>query len=126
MLHIARMVQEYLLAQGRHVDMGIYFCRTDGLVTQHGLDGSQVSATFQQGGGKGVAQGVWRDGFLDAGFLCLLLNHDENHGARQVDATPVQKDIVFFARLDFHEVTVDKPMVELPDGFGRYGNKAFF
>ena len=56
-----------------------------------------------------------RDGLLDARLDGLPLHHDEYHGAREVGTTAVQKHIVFFAGLDFHEVTVYEPVVQLAD-----------
>ena len=72
-----------------------------------------------------MAKGVWRDGFLYACHCCLLLYHDEYHGASKVGSPSVEKNIIFLAWLYFHVATVIIPQVKLLYGFARNGNKTF-
>lgn len=58
---VAWMVLYDFTAEHLAVYMGIDFRRGNALVAQHALDGSQVGTSFQQVGGKGVAEGVWTD-----------------------------------------------------------------
>ena len=50
---VARMMFQYLPSQGSGVDMGINLGGADAFVSQHGLDGTQVGPSLEQGGGKG-------------------------------------------------------------------------
>ena len=70
---VSRVMQEYLLAQGRGVDVRIDFSGANAFVPQHHLNGAKVGPTLQQFGGERVAKGVRRDGFLDARRLGLAL-----------------------------------------------------
>ena len=76
------MMEDFLTERGG-VDVGVYFGGADRLVTEHRLDGTQVGTALEKSRGKGMAQGVGRDGLLDSGILRHLLNHDENHRARK-------------------------------------------
>ena len=69
------MVFQYFLPQRMGVDVGVNLCCGYRLMPEHCLNGAQIGTTLQQFGGKGVAQGVRRDGLLDAGILGLLLYH---------------------------------------------------
>ena len=82
---------------------------TDAFVAQHGLNGPQIGATFQQSRGKTVAQGVGGNRLFEAGFLSLSLDHDENHGAREMPTTLTQKHEILFSTLDFQVDTVGEP-----------------
>ena len=119
------MVLQYLLPERGHVYVGVYLRSADALMSQHGLDGTQVCTALQQGCGKRVTQGVGRDGLGDAGLYSLLLDHDEHHHPCQVRSPAVQEDIVFFTGLDVHEVTVYEPVLQFPDGLGRDGDQPF-
>lgn len=68
---VSRVMQEYLLAQGRGVDVRIDFSGANTFVSQHHLNGAEVGTALQQFGGERVAKGVRRDGFLDASRLGL-------------------------------------------------------
>lgn len=78
---VAWMVLYDFTAEHLAVYMGIDFRRGNALVAQHALDGSQVGTSFQQVGGKGVAEGVWTDVFGDAGFVGQFFNEVEYHDA---------------------------------------------
>ena len=75
------MTGQYLLTQGFAVEMRIDLSGADALVSQHLLDGPQMSTTFQQVGGEGVPEGVWTDDFLDAGQFRLHLDDVEDRNA---------------------------------------------
>ena len=60
------MMKKNLLTESGRINMGIDFCGTNGLMAQHRLNGTEVSTTFQQSRGKGMAEGMGRDGFLNA------------------------------------------------------------
>ena len=78
---VTRMVLYDFAAEHLAVYVGIDFRRGNALVAQHALDGSQVGTSFQQVGGKGVAEGMWTDVFGDAGFLSQFFNEVEYHDA---------------------------------------------
>lgn len=78
---VAWMVLYDFTAEHLAVYMGIDFRRGNALVAQHALDGSQVGASFQQVGSKGVAEGMWTDVFGDAGFAGQFFNEVEYHDA---------------------------------------------
>ena len=113
---IPGMVIEDFLAQRCGVYMGINLGRTDVFVAQHGLYGPQIGTASQQRCGKTVAQGVRRDGLLDACFLRLTLNHNENHRAGEVATTAIEKHEIVFAGLDIEVNTVEEPQFEFLDG----------
>lgn len=83
-LDIPRMVLNDFAAQHIAVNMRIYLRSCNGFMPQHALDCPQVGSTFQQVRGKRVAKGVGTDVFGDARRFCQLLNHVENHDARNV------------------------------------------
>ena len=76
MMHVAGMMLENLLTQSRHVDMGVDNRCGYALMTEHSLNGTQVGTTLKQRSGKGVAEGVRRDGLCYARILGILLHHD--------------------------------------------------
>ena len=125
-LDIPGMVIEDFLAQRCGVYMGINLGRTDVFVAQHGLYGPQIGSAPQQRCGKTVAQGVRRDGLLDACFLCQTLNHNENHRAGEVATTAIEKHEIVFAGLDIEVNTVEEPQFEFLDGLRRDGYKPLF
>lgn len=75
---------QYFLAERSGVDVGIYLGRTNILMAQHGLDGTEVGTAMQQCRGETVAQRMRRDCFLDTGLHGLPFNHYQNHGTRQM------------------------------------------
>ena len=85
------------LAQRGRVDVGVDFGGADAFVAEQRLNDAQVGTAFEQGGGKRVAKGVGRYGFPDACRLGLLLDHNKDHGAREVGPTTVQEHIVFLS-----------------------------
>ena len=92
------MVLQDFASEVRLVDVHIYFGRADILVSEHGLDGSQVGASFQELRGKAVAEGVRADVLADAGLGGIFLYIYEERDAAQPFA-PSQRDEheVFFA-----------------------------
>ena len=114
---ISRMMQENFFPQGRSVDMGIDLSGADVFMAQHGLYGPKVGPAFQESRGERMAQRMGRDGLMDAGITGSALDHDKNHGAREMVPPTVEKYIVFLARLYRQVYTVGKPELKLPDGF---------
>lgn len=82
------------------------------------LDGTQVSTAFEESGGEGMAQGMGRDGLLNTCHNSLLFDHNEYHGAGEVGTPAVQEHIILLTGFYLHEVTVDKPFVQLPQCLG--------
>lgn len=108
-LHVSRMMVQYLVAQSGYVYVCVYLCSLDILVSQHLLNGTQIGTALEQGSGKGVSQGVWRHCLCYACLLGSALYHDENHGAREVGTTSVEENIFLLAWLHLHKVTVEEP-----------------
>ena len=104
------MIKDFL-TKGTGIDMGIDFGGTDVFVPKQGLDETEVGTTLKQGCGKGMAQGVGRDGFLDASLFGLSLNHDKYHGTSEVGTATIKEHIVFFARFNLHQVAIVKPIL---------------
>ena len=109
LFHVARVMVENLFAQGGRVDMRIDFGRSNVFMTEHRLNGTQVCPTLQQRRSETMAQGVGRDGFLDARFLSLSLDHDEYHRAGEVMTTAIEEHKVFFSGFDIKVNAVSKP-----------------
>ena len=65
---VARKVVEDLLPNKAAVNVGVDLRRGEIRMAQHHLNGSEVSAAFEQMGGKGVAKRVRTNVFRDAGF----------------------------------------------------------
>ena len=100
---IAREVGQYLLLQIGAVDVCIDFRRTNTLVAQHRLDGTQIRSTLEHVCGKGVTKRMRADVFRNAGALYIHLDVVKDCDARQMLLAPVtQKDIILLARLDIH------------------------
>ena len=70
---VAQKVVEDLPADKAAVNVGVDLCRGEIRMAQHHLYGSEVSAAFEQMGGKGVAKRVRTNVFRDAGFGCVYL-----------------------------------------------------
>ena len=116
MNNISWMMIEHFVTQGLHGHVGVYLRSADALMSQQGLNDTQVGTAFQQRRGKGVAQGVGRDGLLDASLLGLCLQHDEHHHTRQVCPSAVQEDIILLARLYLQRVAPGQIVLYLPQG----------
>lgn len=106
--------------------MGVYLGGDDALVTEHLLDGTEAGATFQEVGGKGVTEGVGRDGLGDACSLCQLLDDSEDHHTGELGTAAVQKEIIFVMRFDDHLVAALQPETYLLDRDGRQRHKTLF
>lgn len=109
LFHVAWVVIENLFAQGGRVDMRIDFGCSNVFMTEHRLNGTQVCPTLQQRRSETMAQGVGRDGLLDACFFSLSFDHDEYHRAGEVMTTAIEKHKVFLSRLDIKVNAVGKP-----------------
>ena len=109
LFHVAWAVVENLFAQGGCVDMRIDFGCSNVLMTEHRLNGTQVCPTLQQRRSETMAQGVGRNGLLDARFLSLSLDHDEYHRAGEMMTTAIEKHKVFLSGFDIQVNTVRKP-----------------
>ena len=62
------MIIEDGLSEEFCIDVGINLGGENGFVTEHFLNGTEVGAHFDEVGGKGVAEGVGTNGFVDACF----------------------------------------------------------
>ena len=109
LFHVARVVVENLFAQGGCVDMRIDFGCSNVLMTEHRLNGTQVCPTLQQRRSETMAQGVGRNGLLDASFLSLSLDHDEYHRASEMMTTAIEEHKVFLSGFDIKVNTISKP-----------------
>ena len=109
LFHVAWVVIENLFAQGGCVDMRIDFGCSNVFMTEHRLNGTQVCPTLQQRRSETMAQGVGRNGFLDACFLSLSLDHDEYHRASEVMTTAIKEHKVFLSGFDIKVNAVGKP-----------------
>lgn len=109
LFHVAWVVVENLFAQGGRVDMRIDFGCSNVLMTEHRLNGTQVCPTLQQRRSETMAQGVGRNGLLDASFLSLSLDHDEYHRASEMMTTAIEEHKVFLSGFDIKVNTVRKP-----------------
>lgn len=109
LFHIAWVVIENLFAQGGRVDMRIDFGRSNVFMTEHRLNATQVCPTLQQCRSETMAQGVGRNGLLDACFFSLSLDHDEYHRAGEVMTTAIEEHKVFLSGFDIKVNTVGKP-----------------
>ena len=93
-------------------------------MAEHRLDGTQVGAAFQQGGGEGMAQGVRTDRLVDAGIDSQLLDDEQDHRAGEVRTTAVEKHIILLTWFDVHLTTVVKPEGQFLDGLRGDGHQA--
>ena len=109
LFHVAWVVVENLFAQSGRVDMRIDFGCSNVLMTEHRLNGTQVCPTLQQRRSETMAQGVGRNGLLDACFLSLSLDHDEYHRACEVMTTAIEEHKVFLSGFDIKVNAVGKP-----------------
>ena len=109
LFHVAWVVVENLFAQGGCVDMRIDFGCSNVFMTEHRLNGTQVCPTLQQCRSETMAQGVGRNGLLDASFLSLSLDHDEYHRASEMMTTAIEEHKVFLSGFDIKVNAVSKP-----------------
>ena len=109
LFHVARVVVENLFAQSGRVDMRIDFGCSNVFMTEHRLNGTQVCPTLQQRRSETMAQGVGRNGLLNASFLSLSLDHDEYHRASEMMTTAIEEHKVFLSGFDIKVNTISKP-----------------
>ena len=107
--HVAWVVVENLFAQGGCVDMRIDFGCSNVFMTEHRLNGTQGCPTLQQRRSETMAQGVGRNGLLNASFLSLSLDHDEYHRASEMMTTAIEEHKVFLSGFDIKVNTISKP-----------------
>lgn len=111
------MQKDFLTQMGR-VDVGVDLRGGNRFVSQHRLNGAQVGTTFQQRGGKGMAERVGRHGFLNACFLHKVFNHEEDHdtGERFLSTMADENEILVFEG-DGQEIAIHEIEVQFMDGF---------
>ena len=107
--------------------MGIDLGGRNAFVPQHFLHGPQVCAAFYQVGGKGMAQGMRRYVFSDAGFFYQVFQQQEDHYPAQFAAAAVQEKNVVVARLYGNVYAYILPVdVNVFDGAAANGYQSFF
>ena len=74
---VAGVVGEDVGAEGGAVEVDVDLCGGDGFMPEHFLDCTQVGATFQKVGGKGVAQSMGGYGFTYPGTFRKVLHYLE-------------------------------------------------
>ena len=90
--------------------MRIDLCGPDALVAKQYLYHSQVSTPFEQGCGKRVSQGVWRDGLRDASLLSLPINNLNNQILfGMMTSKDTNTSAIDFKRKDAQKPTATKP-----------------
>ena len=99
------MLQNFL-PQTATVEVRVDFRGTDTLMSQHALDGPQVGSSFQQVGGKWVAEGVWADDLFQPDLCGQFLDDVEHHDAGDVLSESADKHEVLVAWLDESLVSV--------------------
>ena len=72
-------------------DVGVDFGGEDAFVAEHLLYNAEIGTVFHQVGGKGVAQGVRRDCFGNAGSGYLVPDDVEDHHAAQAASPSVEE-----------------------------------
>ncbi len=110
MFQISWMMVQYFLPQLGSVDVHVYLCRRDVLVTKHRLDSPQMSTSFQQMSGETMAKRMWADVFLNACLRSILLDVNKDADAAHV-ATSFggDEDEILFARFHFDSLAGHKP-----------------
>jgi len=86
------------------IDLG----RRDVGVAEHFLDGAEVGPALEQVGGKGMAEGMRRDGLLDAGSVDVASEDFPGTHARERLATSIQEeDALPLPFLEFRALLAD-------------------
>ena len=117
-LYVSRMMHQYLLSQMGGVDVCVDLGGGNGLMPQHGLDGTEAGTTFKEGSSEGVSEHVGRDGLLNASLLYEVFYHQEYHDACERLLAPMtHKHIVLIFWGYGKQVTVKKIETEFTDGF---------
>ena len=119
------MMFEDLFSKRLVVEVRVYLRGADVGMSEEHLDDAEIGTAFEHGRGEGVAEGVGRDGLLDARGDGLPLDHDEDHGTREVVAASVEEHVILLARFDLHLLPVLEPEFQLMDGTVGDGYEAF-
>ena len=107
-----------------YIEVGIHLGGGEFFVSEQLLYDTQVCAVLQQVGGKGVPQGVWRDGFLYACRGAEAFDDGEYHGAGQLSASAIEKSGVLILGFYIPLCAVLQPVAEPLVCGGRYGYEA--
>ena len=99
----------------------------DVFVSQHHLDGTQRSTPFEEVRGKGVAEGVGRNHFVDVGRFDIEFDVVKHRDARKMTSASVRnKHKILVLRFHSDVGTRIKPIMEFVDGTRRNGYDALF
>lgn len=120
--HVPRVVKKNFLAKMSGVDMSVDLGGSNGFVTQHGLDSTQIGTPFKQTGGKRMAKSVGRDRFPNASLCHEVLYQNEDHLASEGFLTPkADEDKILIVERNGQEVATQKIKLEFVNGFSRNG-----
>ena len=119
------MMFENLFSERLVVEVRVYLRGADVGMSEEHLDDTEIGAAFEHGRCEGVAEGVGRDGLLDARCDGLPLDHDEDHGTREVMAPSVEEHVILLAGFDLKLLPVLEPELQLMDGAVGDGDEAF-
>ena len=104
------MVLENLGAEHVAVDVHVDFGGAYAFVAEHSLNGTEVGSTFEQVGGKAVAEGVGTDGWADTCAQAELFDDMEDGDARQRGAAAqAEEDEIFVAWFGLEKVALLEP-----------------
>lgn len=112
----AWMMLEDFVAKASGVGMEVDFRCADLLVTQHGLDGTEVGSAFEECGGEAVSEGVRADVLMDAGLFDEEFDEMEDRDARHFLAKAAEEDIVLVTRTDVYVAAVVEVELKFVDG----------
>ena len=73
------------------VDVGVDLGGGRSIKTEHFLDGAEVGTAFDEMGGEGVAEGMGRNGFFNAGFFGQLFDEHEDINPGKRSAISIQE-----------------------------------
>src|SRR5580693_5448873 len=79
------------------IQMGIDLCGRNAFMTKHLLYSAQVGAAFDQVGGEGMPESMWRDALSDPGLPDEVFQEQEDHDAGKLAAPAIEEDDVFAA-----------------------------
>ena len=122
------MIIEDGLSEEFCIDVGINLGGENGFVTEHFLNGTKVGSHFDEVGGKGVAEGVGTNGFVDACFGGEVFDDVKNHNPAQTGTPAIEKEDVFIFRRNGGQVPADgiEVKVDVKYGSAANGYESFF
>ena len=88
--------------------MGVDFGGPDAFVSQHALDGTEVSPSLQQVGGERMAERMGTDVFFQADGIGQFLDEMKHHDAGNVLASFTDEHIVFVSGFDGCQIAIDE------------------